>query len=70
MSRDFDWSAFLFILGAVRWTVLLSLIAFAGGAVGGLLLAVMRTSRHAVSSQARRHGSDPVGAIQIISRRA
>jgi polar amino acid transport system permease protein len=47
MSRDFDWSAFLFILGAVRWTVLLSLIAFAGGAVGGLVLAVMRTSRYA-----------------------
>ena len=48
MSRDFDWSAFLFILGAVRWTVLLSLIAFAGGAVFGLILAVMRTSRYAV----------------------
>jgi len=48
MSRDFDWAAFLFILGAVRWTVLLSLIAFAGGAVGGLILAVMRTSRYAV----------------------
>jgi polar amino acid transport system permease protein len=48
MSRDFDWAAFLFILGAVRWTVLLSLIAFAGGAVGGLILAVMRTSRNVV----------------------
>jgi len=48
MSRDFDWPAFLFILGAVRWTVLLSLIAFAGGAVFGLILAVMRTSRFVV----------------------
>jgi polar amino acid transport system permease protein len=48
MSRDFDWAALLFILGAVRWTVLLSLIAFAGGAVGGLVLAVMRTSRNVV----------------------
>lgn len=47
MSRDFDWPAFLFILGAVRWTVLLSLIAFAGGAIGGLILAIMRTSRYA-----------------------
>ena len=45
MSRDFDWPAFLFILGAVRWTVLLSLVAFAGGAVGGLVLALARTSR-------------------------
>jgi hypothetical protein len=35
MSRDFDWPAFLFLLGAVRWTVLLSLIAVRGGAVAG-----------------------------------
>ena len=48
MSRDFDWPAFLFIVGAVRWTVLLSLIAFAGGAVGGLILAIARTSRFMV----------------------
>ena len=48
MSRDFDWPAFLFILGAVRWTVLLSLIAFAGGAVFGVILAVLRTSRFVV----------------------
>jgi len=44
MSRDFDWSAFLFLLGALRWTVLLSLIAFLGGGIGGLLLALARTS--------------------------
>jgi len=44
MSRDFDWPEFLFILGAVRWTVLLSLIAFVGGGIGGLILAIMRTS--------------------------
>jgi polar amino acid transport system permease protein len=48
MSRDFDWPAFLFIVGAVRWTVLLSLIAFTGGAVGGLILAIARTSRFMV----------------------
>jgi polar amino acid transport system permease protein len=34
----------LFILGAVRWTLLLSAVAFAGGAVGGLLIALARTS--------------------------
>ena len=44
MSRDFDWPEFLFVLGAVRWTVLLSLIAFVGGGIGGLILAIMRTS--------------------------
>ncbi|MEO8754728.1 MAG: amino acid ABC transporter permease [Casimicrobiaceae bacterium] len=48
MSRDFDWDAFVFILGAVRWTVVLSLVAFAGGIVGGLVLAVARTSRFVV----------------------
>jgi polar amino acid transport system permease protein len=48
MSRDFDWPAFLFLLGALRWTIVLSLIAFVGGSVGGLILAVARTSRYAV----------------------
>lgn len=48
MSRDFDWSAFLFLLGALRWTVVLSLIAFVGGGVGGLLLAIARTSSIAI----------------------
>ncbi len=48
MSRDFDWAAFLFLLGALRWTIVLSLIAFAGGTVGGLILAVARTSRYVV----------------------
>lgn len=44
MSRDFDWSAFLYLLGALRWTVVLSAIAFVGGGVCGLLLALARTS--------------------------
>ena len=48
MSRDFDWPAFLFLLGALRWTVVLSLIAFVGGSIGGLLLAIMRTSSYAL----------------------
>jgi polar amino acid transport system permease protein len=34
-----------FILLAVRWTLLLSIAAFAGGTVGGLMIALMRTSR-------------------------
>jgi len=46
MSRDFEWPEFLFLLGALRWTVLLSLIAFVGGGVGGLVLALARTSSY------------------------
>jgi polar amino acid transport system permease protein len=42
--RTFGFSDFLFILEAARWTIALSLIAFAGGAVGGLLVALGRTS--------------------------
>lgn len=42
--RTFGTAEFLFILAAARWTIALSLIAFAGGTVGGLLLALARTS--------------------------
>ena len=42
--RTFGFTDFLFILEAAKWTIALSLIAFAGGAAGGLLLALARTS--------------------------
>jgi polar amino acid transport system permease protein len=42
--RTFDLSAFLFILEAAKWTLALSLIAFAGGALLGLAVALARTS--------------------------
>jgi len=48
MSRDFDWPEFLFLLGALRWTVVLSLIAFIGGGIGGLA-AFLGTRRRAGS---------------------
>jgi polar amino acid transport system permease protein len=48
MSRDFDWPELLFLLGALRWTIVLSLIAFVGGGIGGLVLAIMRTSSQAI----------------------
>jgi polar amino acid transport system permease protein len=48
MSRDFEWPEFLFLLGALRWTVVLSLIAFVGGGIGGLVLAIARTSSYRV----------------------
>jgi len=42
--RSLNAGDLLFILAAVRWTVLLSVLAFAGGAVVGLTVALMRTS--------------------------
>src|SRR3954471_3969693 len=42
--RFFGWPEFLFILGALRWTILLSLIAFVGGALGGFLIALLKAS--------------------------
>ncbi|MBG6071741.1 MULTISPECIES: amino acid ABC transporter permease [unclassified Polaromonas] len=44
--RTFGFPEFLFILQAAQWTVLLSLIAFIGGAIGGLLVALARTSEN------------------------
>ncbi|MFA9440862.1 amino acid ABC transporter permease [Uliginosibacterium sp. sgz301328] len=45
MLRDFGMGDFWFIVFAARWTILLSLVAFVGGAFGGLILALARTSR-------------------------
>jgi polar amino acid transport system permease protein len=42
--RTFGPGDFMFILEAARWTLALSLIAFAGGALGGLVVALSRTS--------------------------
>jgi polar amino acid transport system permease protein len=42
--RTFGLSDFLFILDAARWTLALSLIAFVGGALLGLVIALARTS--------------------------
>jgi len=50
--RTFGFPEFLFILEAARWTIALSMIAFAGGAVGGLLVALGRTSENAFARRA------------------
>ena len=42
--RTFGWPDVVFLLEAARWTVALSLIAFAGGAVGGLAVALARSA--------------------------
>ena len=44
MSRGFGWTEFLFVLGGLRWTILLSLAAMGGGSVLGLLVAILRTA--------------------------
>ena len=41
--RTFGFPEFLFILDAARWTLALSAIAFIGGAILGLIIALMRT---------------------------
>lgn len=44
--RTFAFPEFLFILEAAQWTIALSLMAFAGGALGGLIIALSRTSEN------------------------
>ena len=44
--RTFGLPEFLFILEAAKWTIALSMIAFVGGAIGGLLVALGRTSEN------------------------
>jgi polar amino acid transport system permease protein len=44
MIRQFGTIDLLFLLAALRWTVLLTLAAFAGGSLIGLVIAIMRVS--------------------------
>jgi polar amino acid transport system permease protein len=53
MHVVFGAKEFAFLLAGLKWTVLLSLIAFAGGGIVGLLVAVARTS----SSKALRRAT-------------
>ena len=52
--RTFGLSEFLFIVQAAQWTLALSAIAFAGGALLGLVVALSRTSENAVARNASR----------------
>lgn len=45
MSQFTDWDILRNLLLAARWTILLSLLAFAGGSIVGMLLTFMRISR-------------------------
>ena len=44
MNRTFGVSELLFIVAALRWTLLLSLVAFLGGGAVGFVIAILRTS--------------------------
>ena len=48
MMRTFGWPEFLFILEAAKWTIALSAIAFAGGSIVGLMVALARTAESRV----------------------
>ncbi len=48
MNNGFGFGEFSFLMVGLRWTVLLSLIAFLGGAVAGLAVALARTSEVAL----------------------
>jgi polar amino acid transport system permease protein len=43
--RELGSGDLFYIIGAIRWTLLLSLAAFAGGTIGGVLVALARTGR-------------------------
>jgi len=47
VSREFGESELLFLIAALRWTILLTAVAFVGGGVGGFLIALMRVSPRA-----------------------
>jgi polar amino acid transport system permease protein len=46
--RTFGWPELWFIVEAAKWTIALSIIAFAGGSLVGLLVALARTGGNAV----------------------
>jgi polar amino acid transport system permease protein len=50
--RTFGYPEFMFILEAARWTIGLSLVAFVGGTLGGLLVALARTSDNGLARNA------------------
>ena len=52
--RTFGFPEFFFILEAAKWTIGLSLIAFVGGALGGLLVALGRTAENPVAQTLAR----------------
>lgn len=48
MIRQFGWNEFELLVFAVRWTIVLTIMAFIGGGIGGLIVALVRTSNSRV----------------------
>jgi polar amino acid transport system permease protein len=44
MIRQFGWNEFELLVFAARWTIVLAIIAFVGGGIGGLIVALLRTA--------------------------
>jgi len=45
VTRSFSLPEFLYVVAAIRWTLLLSLVAFLGGGVVGFAVAILRTTQ-------------------------
>ena len=52
MIRQFGWNELELLVFAARWTVVLALMAFVGGGIGGLVVALLRTSDSGVARTA------------------
>jgi polar amino acid transport system permease protein len=48
VNRSFGLPEFIYLLAALRWTLLLSLVAFLGGGVVGFVIAILRTTHSRV----------------------
>jgi len=48
VNRSFGLPEFIYLLAALRWTLLLSLVAFLGGGVVGFMIAILRTTQSRV----------------------
>jgi polar amino acid transport system permease protein len=44
MIREFGWNELELLVFAARWTIILAIIAFVGGGIGGLIVALLRTA--------------------------
>ena len=52
MIRQFGWNEFELLVFAARWTIVLAIIAFVGGGIGGLVVALLRTAGSRVARTA------------------
>jgi polar amino acid transport system permease protein len=52
MIRQFGWNEFELLVLAARWTIILAIMAFVGGGIGGLIVALLRTADSRVARAA------------------